>query len=116
MTTLTAQQFADRYSLDEEYRGLIVARRLTPAGTPGRRAGTLSWFGGVIDRKGDGTPDDRSNVNGGTIYKVFVSVPHRRKGVASAMLDFARERHPDQQIRHSNALSPDGAAWKQARP
>lgn len=70
--------------------------------------GYLSWFGGQPRH-------DNNNIDGGVIYKVQVSGPHRRRGVASAMLDFAREKHPEQDIRHSNALSDDGRAWSEKK-
>jgi GNAT superfamily N-acetyltransferase len=105
---------AGKYAIQEEGFRAVVARRLDPQGNPGRRAGYLSYFGGHIDRNEDGTPNDRSNINGGLIYKTYVSGPHRRKGLATAMLDYAREKHPDMEIRHSNALSDDGRAWRAA--
>lgn len=81
-----------------------------------RRAGYLSWFTGSIDRLPGGSLDDSSNINGGVIYKVFVSAQHRRKGLASAMLAMARDLYPQMHIRHSKALSVDGAAWAAATP
>ena len=82
----------------------------------GKRIGFLSYFGGKVDRDEQGNPDDRTNTNGGMIYKAYVSRQFRRKGLASAMLDFARERHPEKEIRHSGALSDDGKAWAQNKP
>jgi GNAT superfamily N-acetyltransferase len=127
------RKYDGKYLLHETGRNLIVAHRIGKRGIvhpdltdprdregfklpKPRRAGYLSWFGGKIDRKPDGTPDDRSSINGGRIYKTYVSGPHRRKGVASAMLAMARERHPEMEIRHSNALSDDGRAWAEATP
>lgn len=75
----------------------------------GNRVGYLTWFGG--------TPRyDGNNVDGGVIHKVYVSSTHRRKGVATAMLNRAQELHPQSDIRHSNALSDDGVAWAAATP
>lgn len=75
----------------------------------GNRAGYLSWFSGAPEYDGH-------NIDGGVIHKVYVSPPHRRKGVATAMFEFARELNPDMDIRHSNALTDDGAAFAAATP
>lgn len=75
----------------------------------GRRCGSLSWFGGRPSYDG-------SNIDGGVIFKTYVSSQHRRKGVATAMLNHARNLHPERDIRHSNALSEDGAAFAAATP
>jgi ribosomal protein S18 acetylase RimI-like enzyme len=107
-----------KYLIEDTGKSLIWARThdpKKPAGL-GRRVGSLSFFGGKIDRNEDGTIDDRSNINGGRIHKVYVSSQFRRKGIASAMLDFARERYPDKEVRHSNALSDDGRAWAEKKP
>jgi ribosomal protein S18 acetylase RimI-like enzyme len=82
----------------------------------GKRIGSLSWYPGEVHKKEDGSYDDASGVNGGVIHGVHVSKQFRRKGIASAMLDFARERSPEKNIRHSNALSENGANWAQANP
>lgn len=50
----------------------------------------------------------------GAVHQVYVSKPYRRKGVATEMLNHAREIHPD--LKHSTALHPDGAAFAKARP
>lgn len=75
----------------------------------GRRCGRLSWFGGR-------PAYDGSNIDGGVIYKTYVSSQHRRKGIATGMLDHARTLHPEKDIRHSTALSDDGAAFAAATP
>lgn len=75
----------------------------------GRRVGYLSWFPGHPEYNG-------SNIDGGVIYKTYVSSPHRRKGVATAMLRHARALHPEKDIRHSSALSEDGFAFARATP
>ena len=104
-----------RYRLNTTANNMVEARiapkPATEEGTyrPGRRVGAMTWFGGQPRYDG-------SNIDGGAIHKVFVSGPHRRKGVATAMLDFARERYPEQDIRHSSALSEDGAAWAASTP
>jgi GNAT superfamily N-acetyltransferase len=72
--------------------------------------GYLSWFGGNPEREGR-----EGNTSPGTIYKAHVAERHRRRGVASAMLDFARERYPHMDVRHSTALSDDGRAWAEKK-
>ena len=69
-----------------------------------RGVGYLSWFPGKPKHNG-------SSIDGGVIHKVQVSPQHQRRGLASAMLAFARERNPDLDIRHSNALTDEGRAW-----
>ena len=68
--------------------------------------GRLSWFGGKAN--------DQSNIEG-RIYKVFVKPAHRRRGIASAMLDHARALSPQDDILHSDALSEDGKAWSEKK-
>lgn len=75
----------------------------------GRRVGYLSWFPGRPEYTG-------SNIDGGVIHKTYVSSPHRRKGVATAMLRHARDLYPEKDIRHSDALSADGRAFAAATP
>lgn len=101
-----------KYLVEDTGYNLIHARLHDPKKPDGlgRRIGSLSYFGGTPDL------EDTSNVSGGTIYKAYVSGPFRRKGVASAMLDHARDLHPEKQIRHSRALSPDGRAWAENTP
>lgn len=82
----------------------------------GKRVGALTWFPGQVRKKEDGSYDDSSNVNGGVIHGVHVSTQFRRKGIASAMLDYARAKYPEKEIRHSNALSEDGQAWAEKHP
>lgn len=77
-------------------------------------AGYLTWFGGEPPLDNDGIPIDEGNINNGMIHKAYVSKPHRRKGLASAMLVFARDLNPGAHVRHSTALSPDGKAWATA--
>lgn len=61
-----------------------------------RPVGYLSWT-----HHPDGKPPE--------IYKTMVKEKHRRKGVASAMLEFARETEPD--LQHSIMLSEDARKW-----
>jgi GNAT superfamily N-acetyltransferase len=78
--------------------------RTVTASTPsGRNAGYIMW-----DKPG------AHNGNQPTINSVRVSKPHQRKGVASAMLEHARQHEPD--LQHSHARTPDGRAWAEARP
>ena len=74
---------------------------------------SLTWFGGTPTEE---DLSSRSNTTPGTIYKAIVKPAHQRKGIATAMLNYARERHPEAQIRHSNALSPEGRAWAERTP
>ena len=102
----------DKYLIEDTGSNLVWARIYDPQKPDalGKRVGSMSWFGGKTDL------NDTSNISGGKIHKVYVSSQFRRKGIASAMLDFARERYPEKKIRHSSALSPEGAAWSQAKP
>ena len=85
----------------------------------GRRVGALNWFPSSI---GSSSPDRTITSAAGlpvepgkpTIYKTVVSKPHRRKGVASAMLDYARQAEPE--LQHSHALSPDAIEWAKRKP
>jgi ribosomal protein S18 acetylase RimI-like enzyme len=78
--------------------------RTVTATTPsGRNAGYLFW-----EKPGE------HNGNTPTITSVKVSSQFRRKGVATAMLEHARQYEPD--LQHSHALLPDGEAWAKARP
>jgi GNAT superfamily N-acetyltransferase len=104
-----------KYVIQESGRNQVTAHTSNTDGI-GKRIGYLNYFGGSIDRHPDGSIDDRSNINGGVIHKAFVSSQFRRKGLASAMLDFARARDPKKQIRHSRLLTDDAKAWSQQHP
>ena len=80
----------------------------------GRRIGAMSWFSGSKEghRHVQGSPDPHKPA----IFKVVVSKPQRRKGVATQMLNHARDIAPGLQHSGPQALSPDGAAWAKARP
>jgi GNAT superfamily N-acetyltransferase len=82
----------------------------------GRRVGHLAWFPGKPDRDEQGAIKDNGNIGGGIISGVHVGRQFQRKGLATAMLGFARERFPEHEIRHSNALTPDGKAWAERTP
>jgi GNAT superfamily N-acetyltransferase len=102
------------YRLYDTGNGCVVAHQRLTSGRF-RAVGYLSWFGGTPDLDADGRPvDDRSNVGPGIIHKAYVSKPHRRRGIATALLTFAREQHPNAHIRHSGALSADGRAFARA--
>lgn len=83
----------------------------------GRAIGRMTWFPTPLT-----TPQESFRSKAGlpveegrpTIYKAVVSAPMRRKGVATAMLQHARDIAPG--LQHSAALSEDGAAWARARP
>jgi GNAT superfamily N-acetyltransferase len=66
----------------------------TPVGKD-RPVGNLIWS--------DNTP------RGSEVAHVYVKTAHRRRGLASAMLDHAREHQPE--LKHSPALTPDGKVW-----
>lgn len=113
----------DKYVLHETGRNLIHAYPVTrdedggvvpPTDRAARKkpVASMTWFGGTPTEE---DLNDTSNTAPGKIYKVIVKPAHRRKGIASAMLDYARELHPDAHIRHSSALSPDGQAWAEAK-
>ena len=80
----------------------------------GRRVGYMSWFGAIggEGRHVQGSPDPTKPA----IYKVAVSKPQRRKGVATAMLEHAREIAPGLQHSGPQALSSEGAVWARNRP
>lgn len=68
----------------------------------GRQIGYMRWKTGM---------SDGSN---GEIAIVYVDPAWRRKGVATQMLNTAREKDP--QIHHSESLSISGRAFAKARP
>lgn len=78
-------------------------RTVTATMPSGRNAGYLMW-----DSPGD------HNDNKPTINSVRVTKQYQRKGVATAMLEHARQYEPD--LQHSHARTPDGRAWSEARP
>lgn len=80
----------------------------------GRRVGYMNWFSPVGEgsRHVQGSPDPTKPA----IFKVIVSKPQQRKGVATAMLEHAREIAPGLQHSGPQALSSDGAAWARNRP
>lgn len=81
----------------------------------GRAIGRMNWHNTPIGAVGHvskaGLPIEPDKP---TIFKAVVSKPLRRKGVASAMLEHARDIAPG--LQHSFALSEDGAEWARARP
>jgi GNAT superfamily N-acetyltransferase len=104
------------YRLQQMSNGIIAAHTVTPGSADFNRAptrqsaiGSLSFFGGKPQHDG-------SNTDGGVIYKTIVRPRHQRRGVATAMLEFARHLNPEADVRHSNALSEEGAAWARATP
>jgi GNAT superfamily N-acetyltransferase len=78
----------------------------------GRHVGAMSWFppAGEGGRHVQGSPDPTKPA----IFKIGVSKPQQRKGVATAMLEHAREIAPG--LQHSTVLTDEGRAWAQARP
>ena len=77
----------------------------------GRRIGYLDWHEANGTPHVQGSPDPEK----AGISKVYVSGNQRRKGIASAMLDHAREIRPGLQHSGKQALSKDGAAWAGSR-
>ena len=73
------------------------------ARTPsGRRAAAMTTFRGS-------EPEEH------TIHDIYVSKPHRGKGLATALLDYARATdQPD--LHHSSALTNDGKKFAAATP
>jgi GNAT superfamily N-acetyltransferase len=92
------------------YRGIEAVHT-----NSGRRIGAMNWFDtpigatGIQNKVGQTIEPDKP-----TIFKVVVSGNMRRKGVATAMLNHARDISPG--LQHSHALSDDGAEWARARP
>jgi GNAT superfamily N-acetyltransferase len=80
----------------------------------GRRLGYLDWHEGddTMDRHVQGSADPQK----AAIGKVYVSPNQRKKGVASALLDHARDLRPGLQHSGPQALTEDGAAWARRRP
>jgi ribosomal protein S18 acetylase RimI-like enzyme len=69
---------------------------------------------GHLDITGAGSNPWRSsakNDNKATITEVAVGKAHQRRGLASAMLRFHRDKFPELDVQHSDAQLPDGKAW-----
>lgn len=100
----------DRFELEESY-GNVSARRIgkpdsiLPGGRPAKQlAGMLHTWGG-----NSGSPEGHKEV-----LQVDVRKGFRGKGLASAMLQMAHDRHPN--LSHSGALSAEGARFAHANP
>lgn len=114
MGNLNEQQFGPegKYTLRQAgYRHVEAVHT-----NSGRRIGAMNWFSSAVGSGGittsaAGLPVDP---NKPTIYKAIVSKPHRGKGVATRMLEFARQIEPD--LQHSHALSPDAVEWAKRHP
>ena len=113
---LQPQQFGPegKYTLQQVGRRHVEAVHTNS----GRRIGAMNWFSG---NSGPGTVGVTTSAAGlpvdpakPTIYKAIVSKPHRNKGVATRMLEFARQIEPD--LQHSHALSPDAVEWAKRHP
>lgn len=114
MSNLNEQQFGPqgKYTLRQAgYRHVEAVHTNSR-----RRVGAMNWFGSTVGAGGATTNAAGLEVHPDkpTIYKTVVSKPHRRKGVASAMLDYARQAEPD--LQHSHALSEDAVGWAKAKP
>jgi hypothetical protein len=100
----------DRFALEESH-GNVRAHRIgkpdsiLPGGRPAKQlAGALSVWGG-----GTGNPEGHKEV-----LKVDVRGGFQGKGLASAMLRLAADRHPN--LSHSSALSGEGARFAGRNP
>lgn len=71
----------------------------------GKLVGFLNW-----NNDADYNPDHVKNA----IHRVQVLKSHRRRGIATALFEHARQLNPE--LKHSHALTPDGQAWSEARP
>lgn len=58
----------------------------------------------------------KNNGKGWEIYGVEVKKPHRRRGIASALLKMHRDTWPELGLDHSSALSEDGKGFAEATP
>lgn len=99
MSNLNPQQFG-RYTIQHDplkYRTIEAIHNAS-----GKKIGHLMWAKA-------GTEQELP-----TVSRVDVLTRHRRKGVASAMLEHARQYEPD--LQHSHARTPEGQAWSAARP
>jgi ribosomal protein S18 acetylase RimI-like enzyme len=70
---------------------------------------------GKIDVLGPGNGSlartSAKNDNFSTIFEAIIKPAHQRRGLASAMLQFHRDKFPEQNLQHSDVLSGDGKAW-----
>ena len=71
----------------------------------GKMVGFLNW-----NSDAEHNPDHVKNA----IHRVQVLKSHQRRGIATALLEHARQINPA--LRHSHALTGDGKAWSEARP
>lgn len=83
-------------------RGDFLEGGYTARTPSGRRAGAMTTFKGR-------EPEEH------TVHEIFVSGPHRGKGVAAALMDYARATdQPD--LHHSSALTEDGKKFAASTP
>lgn len=105
--------------------GIVSAHYMGKEGQPDvkhpQTAGYVSWFAPDRAKKSEHTVSHPFNEFAhyepdakGQIYKAHVEKQHQRRGVASALLDFARSgvAYP---IEHSHALTDDGKAWAEKK-
>lgn len=71
----------------------------------GKTVGFLSW-----NNDAEHNPEHVKN----TVHRVQVLKKHQRRGIASALLEHARQINPE--LQHSHARTPEGQAWSAARP
>lgn len=110
---LNEQQFGPRgkYTLRQAgYRHVEAVHT-----NSGRRVGALNWFPTAFNSEPVTSAAGLTvEPNKPTIFKAVVSKPHRGKGVATRMLEFARQIEPD--LQHSHALSDDAIEWAKRHP
>ncbi len=71
----------------------------------GQQVGYLGW-----DSDKSHIPDHQKNA----ISNVDVLKSHQGRGVATAMLGFAKQQYPA--LRHSDVLTDDGKSWSKKHP
>lgn len=89
-----------RYRLVRQNGREVSAHPMKSDGSAGATVGRLSWYGK--------TPDSTGVAH--TIHEVKVHDSHQRRGLATGMLEFARQQSGEP-VAHSHARTPDGKAW-----
>ena len=89
-------------------RGLGTGYREIVAYLDGVRVGSLHWEFDT-DASGQPLPWKPRDFDPGRIGYVEVAPEYRRQGVATALLEAARQWDPS--VHHSDNLTPDGRAW-----
>ena len=109
---ISDRQFYDspqgtRYELRHDWHSVMAHRVVKSTGQPTKSpVGGLNYFSTNIGA--NNKPDLP------TVFKAVVNEPHRRRGLASAMFDFANQHAQAQYgkpLQHSSALSEAGKAF-----